>query len=276
MEPLTVLWINFTRSRQAPELAAKLSKHCSIEWLSDNAEIDSKIQQVSPHVLCFDYDYPDAAGLLTLQQTKAAFPSIPILMLTEYHSESLAVWAFRSRVWDYLVKPVAEKDLQSRLSALFEVLKNRQKSASRNSVTAHSTLDITIERLGPGKAQRLVLMAKAYMEQHLSEDIDASTVAAHCNMSYFHFSRTFKRIYGESFSEFVLKARIKKAADLLHAQNASVTRVCYEVGFKDISYFARMFRRYMGVSPSAYREAYGKSGSSSPAPTLPLNKEEAP
>ena len=74
-----------------------------------------KIAALKPDIICFDYDCPDVAGLNLLRQVKKDFPSVPILMLTEHNSEELAVWALRSRVWDYFVKPI---DVESFLSAV--------------------------------------------------------------------------------------------------------------------------------------------------------------
>ena len=53
-------------------------------------------------ILCFEYDYPDAAGLRKLQEVKRYFPHLPVIMLTLQHSEALAIWAFRTQVRDYL------------------------------------------------------------------------------------------------------------------------------------------------------------------------------
>ena len=73
-------------------------------------------------------------------------------------------------------------------------------------------------------------------------------------MSYFHFSRTFKRVAGESFSDFIQQVRIRKAGELLAHPHATITRVCFDVGFKEVSYFARVFRLVVGVSPTEFRK----------------------
>jgi AraC-like DNA-binding protein len=88
-------------------------------------------------------------------------------------------------------------------------------------------------------------------------------------MSYFHFSRTFRRVVGVTLREYILRERINKAAKLLQSSSRmSVTTACIEAGFHDPSYFARMFRRYKGVSPSTYRQAALVSAAPAPARVL--------
>ncbi|MGH8577892.1 MAG: helix-turn-helix transcriptional regulator, partial [Gammaproteobacteria bacterium] len=93
---------------------------------------------------------------------------------------------------------------------------------------------------------------------------------------YFHFSRTFKRVAGESFNDFVQNARIRKAGELLALPNATITRVCFEVGFKEVSYFARVFRLVVGMSPTEFRKMIAEVPARSASAMLPGHTREAP
>ena len=95
-------------------------------------------------------------------------------------------------------------------------------------------------------------------------------------MSYFHFSRTFKRVAGESFNDFVQQARIRKAGELLASPNATITRVCFEVGFKEVSYFARVFRLVVGVSPTEFRRMVSEAPQGSAGAMYPEHTRAAP
>lgn len=255
----TVLWCNLMRSQRPPALIQTLGTHCDIHWLPGAEELDSRLRSLQPQILCLDYDYPTPEGLGVLRQVKQNYPAIAILMLTEYHSESLAVWAFRERVWDYLMKPVGEEELHSRIATIYQIHTNCMDGGVRELMQAvPGETETTVQRLRPGAGQKLVLMAKAYVQNHLSEDFDARAVARHCCTSYFHFSRTFKQVYGETFSEFLQKSRISAAAKLLAGGGSNVTRACYDAGFRDVSYFSQVFRKYLGVSPSKYRERQGR------------------
>ena len=84
------------------------------------------------------------------------------------------------------------------------------------------------------------------------EKFAASAVAEHCGLSRFQFSRNFHSTFGITFREYLLRFRIREACRRLTAGEQSVTGIAYAVGFHDGSYFARMFRRYVGVLPSQY------------------------
>ena len=89
-----------------------------------------------------------------------------------------------------------------------------------------------------------------FVEQNFREKIRAEEVAKLCGMSSFRFSRTFKEKYGIAFRDYVVRYRLRQAHKMISEQNASVTEAAYAVGFNDISYFGRMFKRHFDVSPS--------------------------
>jgi DNA-binding NtrC family response regulator len=106
MDKPQILLINLNQGDTESEVKRLLGRHCQLTCLSDADAIPEKIQVMAPQAICFEYDYPDIPRLAALQETKLGYPSLPIVMVTKQHSEDLAVWAFRSRVWDYFIKPL--------------------------------------------------------------------------------------------------------------------------------------------------------------------------
>ena len=92
------------------------------------------------------------------------------------------------------------------------------------------------------------------METNFAESVRLSVVAGHCHMSESEFSRIFKKEQGFTFCEYLLKFRISKACELLADPSVQVKTVAFDVGFNDVSYFARTFRRYTGATPSSYQQ----------------------
>lgn len=113
MDKSRLLWLDFRFVRDKVSYVHNLSDDWDVSRNSNIDSIDRDISEAGPILLCFEYDYPDIPGLSVLRQASCLFPSIPIIMLTEQHSEALAIWALRIRVWDYLVKPFPSSDLKT-------------------------------------------------------------------------------------------------------------------------------------------------------------------
>jgi len=103
------------------------------------------------------------------------------------------------------------------------------------------------------ETQRVVRRAMAYVHTHYAEQVSLKDVAAYVGLSEQHLIRSFRKEIGTTPINYLKRYRIRQAKALLEGGNKSITEVALEVGFSDSSYFARVFRREVGVSPSAYR-----------------------
>jgi len=108
-------------------------------------------------------------------------------------------------------------------------------------------------RLGGG-AQQIVRKAMAYIHEHYAEPISLDDIAAYVGFSEQHLSRCFRKEIGITPVDYLRRYRIRQARALLETGDRSITEVALEVGFSGSSYFARVFRAEVGVSPSAYRK----------------------
>jgi AraC-like DNA-binding protein len=208
------------------EVDRNFAEHFDIRHCSNPQLIDDELDSTSGVSICFEFDYPDRPGLSLLRSTKERYPKIPVLMLTTHHSERLAVWAYRNRVMDYLVKPVSTEDFLR----CKELLRGIQTGAIRLAPAVH------------------------FVQENFQQQIRNAEIAKLCGMSQFHFSHEFAETYSLTFQEFVLRYRILEACRQLRHPNVPVANVAYAVGFNDPSYFARAFRRFVGLSPSEYCE----------------------
>ncbi len=246
-----ILWVDLRLQRNKPSLYHHLTKKWSVYCTSESEQIIKEIQKVAPVLLCFEYDYPDIHSLSILQQTLQLLPATPVIMLTEQHSEALAVWALRNRVWDYLVKPLSHQELlKSAESSLSMPPAGRRGNRLPNPIPADLRVNI--------QQRKMTLPALSFVEKHCHEKIAARDVAQLCGMNTSTFSRAFKKEHGITFRDYLVNYRIQKARHLLQNPNVAVKDIAYTVGFHDPSYFTRMFRRIVGVSPSRYHENHGK------------------
>lgn len=111
--------------------------------------------------------------------------------------------------------------------------------------------------------RRRAVEASQFLEAHAGDEIDLATTAAASGLSPFHFLRVFRAVLGVTPHQYLVRLRLRRAAQLLadaaHAEQ-SVTQVAFSVGFADLSNFVRTFQRAAGVPPGRFRAlASGKT-----------------
>ncbi|MEJ3658865.1 AraC family transcriptional regulator [Actinomycetes bacterium KLBMP 9759] len=104
---------------------------------------------------------------------------------------------------------------------------------------------------------RHLLRVRDLIDRAYAERLDIAALARSAAVSPTHFSRSFKAAFGETPHQYVMSRRMERAKALLRAGELSVTEVCMAVGFSSLGSFSTQFRRFVGESPSAYRERDG-------------------
>ena len=251
-----LLWLDLTHDRSVEELIGQFRATCDCR-LAKNAALPERPHE-QPDMICMHFDRPDALGLNLLLEVKRTAPSIPITMFTVQHSEELAVWAMRSRVWEYIVLPfsAAEKSryLHS-LQQLCELRRGANGHAKKPLVERCPALPESIRLTAEHQKHQALHKVLQYIDQHFRESIDQKELAQRCGMTPFRFSRLFKEVIGIGFMDYILSKRMDFAKELLDNSQMPITSIGYEAGFKDPSYFARAFKQACGCTPSEYRQA---------------------
>lgn len=93
-----------------------------------------------------------------------------------------------------------------------------------------------------------------YISKHYTEKLTTSTLASVCYLSEFYFCRFFKSMTGCTPVSYINSLRIEKALAFLNNTSASVTEIALAVGFDDVNYFSRVFKKAVGKSPTDYRK----------------------
>jgi AraC-like DNA-binding protein len=103
---------------------------------------------------------------------------------------------------------------------------------------------------------RYLLRAKDLMDCRYFESLTISDLASAAQLSSAHFSREFRRTFGETPHHYLLTRRMERAAALLRHTDRTVADVCCSVGFDSVGSFTTTYSRYFGCSPSAYRRKF--------------------
>lgn len=95
--------------------------------------------------------------------------------------------------------------------------------------------------------------AKDRIDREFALPLDVESIAGAVGMSAGHFSRRFRDEYGEPPYRYLMTRRVERAMTLLRNSNATVTDVCFAVGFSSLGTFSTRFTELVGISPSSYR-----------------------
>jgi AraC-like DNA-binding protein len=116
-------------------------------------------------------------------------------------------------------------------------------------------------------ADRHLLRAKDLADARYFEPLGVDDLAEAAGLSRAHFSREFRRAFGESPHAYLLTRRLERAAALLRTTDRSVAEICLAVGLQSIGSFTTSFKRMYGRSPTAYRAAFPPAAHLAMVPT---------
>jgi AraC-like DNA-binding protein len=114
---------------------------------------------------------------------------------------------------------------------------------------------------------RHLTRAKDLADARYFEPLAVEDLAGVAGLSRAHFSREFRRTYGESPHAYLLTRRLERAAALLRTTDHSVADICFSVGLQSVGSFTTSFTRTYGLSPTAYRARYPPAAQQARVPT---------
>jgi AraC-like DNA-binding protein len=98
-----------------------------------------------------------------------------------------------------------------------------------------------------------------YINNNVSQDVSIDELASLCNMSRYHYIRTFKKCFGVPPYKYLIKARLSIAKLLLESTNLSMTEISLKSGFLTPNRFSEVFKQNMNMTPTEYRRLFNKN-----------------
>jgi len=121
---------------------------------------------------------------------------------------------------------------------------------------SYCAIEQNIPNYQGGLAQHKLRQAIAFINENLDRDLKLIEMANLAAMSPYHFARMFKQSTGSTPYQYLVRQRLTKAKELLRYSNLAIADIGYEVGYKNPSHFAKVFRRHIKVSPKIYRNTF--------------------
>ena len=201
-----------------------------------------------------EYRLSDMSGIDVMKEIKDFAPSVLVIIATAYGDEEVAVEAFRGGARDYLKKPFSISELSAKID-FYLALRHADQQRRKNILPGSDTPEL------PGPQPSAVTLSQyhkiqkavRFVNDNYRTDIRLDDVAREAGMSPAHFSRTFKKVMGLPYQDYLNGRRITKAKKLLRASAQSVTEIAIFLGFADPTGFGRTFKKLTSHTPSAYR-----------------------
>ncbi len=128
----------------------------------------------------------------------------------------------------------------------------------------------------PVPPARHLLRARDLADARYREPLDVATLARAAHVSPAHFTREFRRAFGETPHRYLLTRRLERAAELLRNTDRGVAEICMTVGLQSVGSFTTSFGKLYGMSPTAYRAAHPPASHLARVPTCVLQAYARP
>ena len=232
-------------------LKACLEEDYQLSFAQDGqAGIDKAIELV-PDIIISDVMMPKKDGfeLCATLKTDTRTSHIPIILLTAKATVADKIAGLEHGADAYLAKPFEPKELEVRLRKLLELrtqLQNRYINGTIPQADNNPAFQLEDEFL---------LKAKAIVLDNLDNtDFSVDLLCKSLFLSRQQVHRKLKALTGQSSQLFIRTIRLMEAKKLLETTNKSITEIAFDVGFREVSYFSRVFSETFGHAPSSLRK----------------------
>jgi YesN/AraC family two-component response regulator len=259
-----VLWLDPPEIRDlADEMVKGFADRWNVCFVSGYRALREDLEHHRPLAVILDCEYPTRRDLEAIRTLRVAYPPVPLLMMTMQRSVELTLWALRTRIWDFFIKPVSVRELTDSIDRLESLMTNNG-PARKNRCIKMPCCSVPQDVLGrrPKNGKRSIRPALNFISAHYGERLSRNELASLCGMTDERFSRAFRRGMGCSLRDYLLDLRLRRARELLLLSEDSIGNIGCAVGFHGHAYFCRTFRKRFGSTPSDYR---AKTRESTPA-----------
>ncbi len=214
-------------------------------------------------IALLDIEMPGVNGLEAAERIREKDKDCSIIFLTAFDEFSYAKRAIGVHAMDYLLKPSAEEEL---VAVLEEAMHLADEAGRREKETQAETDSHIEEQYAKEQAtaeidgsfedirmNAVAEMIRDYIDENYQEDISLQTAASAMNYSDAYFCKIFKQCFDKSFIVYLSEYRVEKAKQLLSDVKNNVKDISRKVGYRDSNYFAKVFKRVVGVTPTEYR-----------------------
>jgi len=172
---------------------------------------------------------------------------IPVILLTAMHSKENEIKGLTTGADDYITKPFDLSVLQAKVENILSIRESLKQKYTGTVILEPKNVVIT------SHDEKFLQRAIQIVEENISDnDLDIETFSIKVGVSRMQLYRKIQALTDMTVKEFIRHIRLKRAAQLLQQNKMNISEIAYEVGFKDLTYFRKCFKREFGMSATEY------------------------
>lgn len=211
------------------------------------------IMQGGVDIVMCDIEMPNGSGLDLFSWMNTYDSTIVKLILTCHAEFHFAQQAISLSCQQYITKPATPEVLAKTVTvAVEQVEKNHSELKIRKFGEAYVNKMAGVK----GDEVSIVEQIRQYIIDHIEEELSVEELARKVYLSQNHLTRVFKKKYGKTIVEFIMEYRLELAEQMLKNTNLTVTTISAKIGYPNYAYFTKLFKKYSGYTPSAYRSQF--------------------
>jgi signal transduction histidine kinase/AraC-like DNA-binding protein len=230
-------------------IAEGLGDHYILK-MAENGKIGLEVgTETIPDLVITDLLMPEMDGVELCEKLKTdeRTSHIPVIMLTAKASVESRLKGLETGADDYMTKPFNMKELRIRINNLIEQRRKLRERFGKDTRLEPKDIAVT------SQDEKFLNRTMEIIEKNLGDcDFEVTLLADDLGMSRMQLFRKLKALTNQTPSEFVRTVRLKRAARLMKKNFGNIAEITYEVGFNNLSYFAKCFKELYGMLPSEY------------------------
>lgn len=214
------------------------------------------IRNKQPVLAFVDIGLPGMGGLDILQTIHSEHIDTLFIIISGHAEFAYAQKAMLHNAIGYCLKPFSRSELMDSMQKAYTILENRKKQDSIDHPISTEEVDNIFRPQHLTSSHQSIQAIINYTESHYMEDMSIQDLAEQYSINANYASHLFKQETGNTFVSYLTGLRIDHASWLLQNTDSTVFLIASKVGYSDYFYFAKVFKKITGLTPTAYRTMY--------------------
>ncbi len=207
------------------------------------------VLEKNPDLAFVDVKMPGMGGLELISAANLEHVNTQFCLISGHAEFAYVQKALAQKAIGYCLKPFSPNEINDSLKRAYEKIQLLETAKQVHQEKEEDNAEYNIPT-----DHRIVKAMATYIHNHYNENISIQQISAHCNINPNYASQLFNQKMGVSYSSYLTDIRIKKALTLLENTDLTVSEIAVEVGYRDYFYFAKVFKKAKGITPTSYRK----------------------